>query len=111
MSRRLWKKALSNIAIHGSILLLVKIKTSLWIAPTEQLDGYTQAESADGYGIYLVFWVGLDEHALPGRRDGAALPTSASNLEDMLVADLSPADRERIRVVVFDVSKEAAGAS
>lgn len=81
----------------------------LWTAPSEQLQPYTLAEGSDGYGIYLVFWFGTDVGKLPGRKDKAELPETAPELEKMLIADLSPQDREQIRVIVFDVSKEAAG--
>lgn len=81
----------------------------LWTSPMSQLHGYTQAEGSDGYGIYLVFWFGLDQTALPKREDGATLPTSPKALEDALVADLPAASREQLRVLVFDVSKQAAG--
>lgn len=82
----------------------------LWVAPSTQLQGYADAEGSEGHGIYLVFWFGLDVGPIPGRADGTAAPTTADELEAMLTADLSPLARERIRVIVFDVSRAAAAA-
>lgn len=75
----------------------------LWVAPSTQLRQYREAEGSDGYGIYLVFWFGLDRGKLPARPDGN-LPTSAEDLERRLVADLCSRDREQVSVIVFDVS-------
>lgn len=81
----------------------------LWEAPSTQLRRYTESEGSDRYGIYLVFWFGLDIEKTPKRKDGSVLPATASDLEAMLIADLPAEDRERMRVIVFDVSKGAAG--
>jgi hypothetical protein len=77
----------------------------LWVAPSTQLQGYADAEGSEGHGIYLVFWFGLDVGPTPGRADGAAGPNTAEELEAMLAVDLSSAVRERINVIVFDVSR------
>lgn len=81
----------------------------LWEAASTQLQGYAESEGSDGYGIYLVFWFGIDIKKTPGRKDGSTLPVTAPDLETMLIADLQAEDRERMRVIVFDVSKAAAG--
>ncbi|MFL6603195.1 MAG: hypothetical protein ACJ8R9_17960 [Steroidobacteraceae bacterium] len=84
----------------------------LWEAPNGQLRGYALAECSDGHGIYLVFWFGLwAGRQLPARKDGLPKPTFPQALEDMLVADLPAAERERMRVLVFDVSKPIGTAS
>jgi hypothetical protein len=78
---------------------------ALWTAPSTQLLGYAQAEGSDGYGIYLVFWFGLDVAKPPARADGKELPSTASLLESMLTTDLSQDVRGQLQIIVFDVSK------
>lgn len=77
----------------------------LWNAASSQLEGYARTEGSDGLGIYLVFWFGVDAQRLPAHPRGLPLPSTAEQLEEMLRADLAPDVRERIRVLVFDVSK------
>lgn len=81
----------------------------IWVAASTQLQGYTADPGADGFGIYLVFWFGNGASPTPARFDGSAGPTSAGELETMLVADLSPELRARTDVIVFDVSDPEAG--
>lgn len=76
----------------------------LWTAPVEQLAGYASDDEAFGYGLYLVFWFGV-EFPITGRSDGTAAPSSATELEDLLRADLPPALDGKISVVVLDVSR------
>lgn len=75
----------------------------LWAAPAEQLAGYAADENAFGYGLYLVFWFGL-EFPLPNRADGKAAPASASDLEEILNADLDSPMDGKISIVVIDVA-------
>lgn len=76
----------------------------LWSAASDQLAGYASDEGAHGYGIYLVFWFGK-EIRIPARSDGKATPDSAEELERMLSDDLSPDLREKLTVIVLDVSR------
>jgi hypothetical protein len=76
----------------------------IWVAPSTQLRDYTSDPGADGFGIYLVFWFGNDACPTPARPDGGAGPTSAIELERMLVSDLSTELKARTDVIVFDVS-------
>ena len=80
----------------------------IWAAASTQLQGYAADEAADGFGIYLVFWFGNDGFPTPARPDGGDGPTSASELERMLAADLPLDIRSRTDVIVFDVSNPAA---
>lgn len=82
----------------------------LWSAAAVQLQGYAAAEDADGNGVLLVFWYGTDWNPLPARPDKRK-PATASELEDMLLEDLSPGLRERTDVVVLDVSRPKGGKS
>lgn len=77
----------------------------IWTAASTQLQGYAAVKGADGFSIYLVFWFGNNTSPLPVRPDGSDRPTSAADLETMLLQDLSPALRAKTDVVVFDVSK------
>jgi hypothetical protein len=80
----------------------------IWVAASTQLQGYAADERADGFGIYLVFWFGNDASPTPARPDGGDGPTSASELERLLLTDLLPDIRLRTEVIVFDVSNPAA---
>jgi hypothetical protein len=81
----------------------------LWTAAATQLQGYTAEAGAEGRGIYVVFWFGVEVEPTPGRPGGSARPTTAENLEAMLIRDLSPELRARTGVIVFDVSDPKAG--
>lgn len=81
----------------------------LWTAASTQLQGYAASEGADGSGIYLVFWFGVAVGRPPARPDGAPGPTSAAELQRMLVDDLAPELRTRTDVIVFDVSDSSTG--
>lgn len=82
----------------------------IWVAASTQLQGYAADEGADGFGIYLVFWFGNEQHPTPARPNGENGPTTAAELESMLKADLSADLRARTDVIVFDVSDPKAPA-
>lgn len=92
---------------HAGKNLPIEVKRhchkELWTAPVSQLAGYASDDGACGYGVYLVFWFGT-EFNTPGRQDGLALPTSAQELEDLLISDLPAEMKETISVIVLDVS-------
>jgi hypothetical protein len=93
---------------HAGKNLPIEVKRhyneELWKAPASQLAGYSSDEHACGFGIYLVFWFG-GEFKTPTRGDGAETPASAEVLETMLTDDLPPQMREKLTVVVLDVSR------
>jgi hypothetical protein len=78
----------------------------LWTAADQQLERfYAHDPEAKGFGIYGVFWFG-DERRLPMPKnpDGLELPKSAADLEQLL-RDRIPVDRRnRLAVIVIDVS-------
>lgn len=76
----------------------------LWTAASTQLAGYAADPDACGFGIYLVFWFGTEFNA-PKRRDGAGSPDSVEALEAMLVDDLPLHLKDKLSVVVLDVSR------
>lgn len=78
----------------------------LWSAPLDQLAGYAADVGADGFGIYLVFWFGA-EFPLPRCSDGTPLPSTAEALEAMLLEDIPLRLRDKLDVVVLDVSRPA----
>jgi hypothetical protein len=80
----------------------------IWLAASTQLQGYAADSGADGFGIYLVFWFGNDAGQTPSRPDGSAGPTSAIEMEAMLIGDLPAEIKNTTDVVVFDVSKSQA---
>ena len=79
----------------------------LWTALREQLIAkYTRDPGADGYGIYLVFWFGNEAQWLPTREPSAeSRPTSRTELQDMLEAQLSDTEARKISVCVIDVAR------
>ncbi|MGX5845656.1 hypothetical protein ACWGTO_01115 [Mesorhizobium sp. PL10] len=77
----------------------------LWTAAATQLQGYALAPGSDGLGIYLVIWFGIDIQPTPPRPDGGGLPSTAAEMESMLISDLSDDLRKRTDVIVFDVSR------
>lgn len=74
----------------------------LWTAASGQLQGYVVGDTADGFGILLVFWYG-DVASTPPRADGKT-PGSAAELEQLLVADLPDELAAKTDVIVLDVS-------
>jgi hypothetical protein len=79
----------------------------LWTAATGQLsERYANDYKAGDLGIYLVLWTDSGRgRAMPAPPKGATRPTTPAELEKLLIAQLSGADRERVTVVVLDMSK------
>jgi hypothetical protein len=80
----------------------------LWTAAATQLQGYASDPGAAGMGIYLVFWFGDVVQSTPARPDRRNKPTSAEELEAMLVEGLDADLVDRTDIIVFDVSNPAA---
>lgn len=83
----------------------------IWVAAATQLQGYAAAPGADGLGVYLVFWFGNDASPTPARPDGGTGPSTAIELEAMLVGDLPEDLRGLTDVIVFDVADLSASGS
>lgn len=79
----------------------------VWTAAVEQLDSrYARYENARARGVYLVLWFGIvPQKNLPPRPDGRTRPTDLDGLRAMLTEDLPVEVKERISVVVLDVSR------
>ncbi len=101
------KRADIRLSYHAEFELPIEIKRdsnpSLWEALQNQLiNQYAIAPRADGHGIYLVLWFGGE--GMPRPTDGGKKPRSPEELKTRLEAQLSPIERQRIFVRVFDVS-------
>jgi hypothetical protein len=103
------KRADISVAMPGR-KILCELKrdyhADLWTAADRQLERfYAHDPEAKGFGIYGVFWFGnMRSSPMPKHPDGLELPKSAATLERML-QDRVPADRRnRLAVIVFDVS-------
>jgi hypothetical protein len=78
----------------------------VWTALMGQLERfYAHDPEAKGFGVYCVFWFGSKRpRPIPTAPNGMSPPQSAAEMESML-RGLLPADkRDRLAIVVFDVS-------
>ncbi|MET3842735.1 hypothetical protein [Bradyrhizobium sp. OAE829] len=78
----------------------------VWHAYETQLDRlYTPDPDASGYGIYGIFWFGSRRpRKMPARPDGGPQPQSAAEMRQILSEMISPEKRERLGVIVLDLS-------
>lgn len=78
----------------------------LWTAAITQLEDYSNAYRAGGYGIYLVLWFGLIPGSKSPRRHPSGLvPNTSEELYDLLIDSYKEKVSERTRIFVLDVSK------
>jgi hypothetical protein len=78
----------------------------VWTALKGQLERfYAHDPEAKGFGVYCVFWFGGKRpRPIPAPPDGLARPRSASEMEERLKA-LTPENmRQRLAIIVVDVS-------
>lgn len=92
---------------HGNLEIPIEAKKShsedLWTAIEDQLiPKYSRSPSADGYGVYLVFWFGK-EFCKGSPNSGKA--ESPGELQEQLEASISSDLVNRILVRVIDVSR------
>ena len=102
------KRADIRIA-YGGFNVPIEIKKSchpdLWSGIRRQLIArYTRDPGADGHGIYVVLWFGDTEHCQPTPGVGG-IPTSAADVEQRLLEELSDEHRQKIGVCLIDVAK------
>jgi hypothetical protein len=81
---------------------------NVWSAAETQLDRfYTIDPEAKGFGVYGVFWFGDKRGTpVPAPPRGLPQPQSAAEMEAMLRGLLPEEKRDRIAVIVLDVSGE-----
>lgn len=93
-------------AIPGRLIAVpIEVKKdnneSLWVAWRVQLQElYSIDPAADGYGIYLVLWFGVNARA---SREGD-VPSDAADLERLLTARVPERDRAKLKIVVMDLT-------
>jgi hypothetical protein len=74
----------------------------VWTAWSDQLEGYAADRRAQGFGIYLVFWFGVDPKPNKGQR-----PASANDMRHLLQDEIPESDRNRLSVFVLDLTPPA----
>lgn len=80
--------------------------TDLWTAIEDQLIAkYTTGPETGGYGIYVVLWFGPTMEGYRSHPSDSDRPHSPDELERRLNESLSHEQRQRIGVVVLDVTK------
>lgn len=102
------KRADIRVSYHNTIVVPIEIKgewhSELWTAAQGQLiPQYTRQNETDGFGVYLVIWVGGSEQ--PTARDEGKKPTSPLELESRLHNHLPKSDQQRITVKVLNVAR------
>ena len=90
---------------NDSFNVPVEIKKSshrdLWTAIKQQLiEQYTRHPGADGYGIYLVFWLGKKRCQLPS---SGIRPENAEELQRQLRSTLTEEQSRKISICVLDI--------
>jgi hypothetical protein len=101
------KRADIRVSYSNTIIVPIEIKgewhPELWRAVQSQLiPYYTKQEETDGFGVYLVIWIGGSEQ--PTARDKGRRPTSPLDLESRLHNHLPKTDQQRIAVRVLNVT-------
>ena len=103
------KRADIRVAYRNQFVVPIELKgewhTELWTAIQSQLiPNYTRQSETNGFGIYLVLWVGGTEQ--PVARDGGKRPLKSNQLESRLVSSLPKDVQDRIAVRVIDITGE-----
>ena len=97
-----------------SILELKRdIHPGLWTAPLSQLDRfYTRDPEASGYGVYGVLWYGPNRNGkVPSAGRGKKAPHSARELELLLQERVAALHKNKLEIVVIDVSVPVGGSA
>jgi hypothetical protein len=82
------------------------VHEDLWEACKNQLERmYTRDPEAEGYGVYVAFWFGPKRYGrMPTAPSGITKPSSAAELEVALRSLIGNDSRDRLEVMVIDVS-------
>ncbi len=100
------------VAILPGMKLVFELKrdyhTDVWVAIQTQLERlYTRDPDAGGFGIYLVFWFGsARSSAIPKPPTPFNRPKTAEEMQGVLQSLVAVNQRDKIGVVVLDVSGE-----
>ena len=101
------KRADIRVSYRNTITVPIEIKgewhPELWTAiQTQLIPQYTKQKETEGFGIYLVLWVGGAEQ--PAARDGGKKPATSAELESRLHGLLPKEDQKRIAVRVINIT-------
>jgi hypothetical protein len=101
------KRADIRVAYRNQFAVPIELKgewhTELWTAIQSQLiPQYTRQTETNGFGIYLVLWVGGTQQ--PVARDGGKRPLESNELESRLHSSLPKDAQDRIAVRVIDIT-------
>jgi hypothetical protein len=100
------------VALVSGMKLVMELKrdyhSEVWVAIQEQLERfYTRDPEAQGYGIYVVLWFGSKgTSAIRIPPSPYKRPESASEMQGILQSLIPNGKRQKIGVVVLDVSGE-----
>ena len=102
------KRADIRVSYRNTIIVPIEIKgewhPALWTAVQSQLiPQYTRQKETDGFGVYLVIWIGGSEQ--PTARDGGKKPVVSSELQSRLKKHLPDEAQKYISVIVLNVVK------
>ena len=103
------KRADIRVSFGSNLAIPIEIKKNshldVWRGISEQLvPKYTRDPKADGNGIYLAFWFGAEYMKIVPPR--GVLPSKPEELKNLLQEGLDPILRNKIHVVVVDVSPD-----
>ena len=101
------RRADIRISYGPNLAIPIEIKKNshidIWRGITEQLvPKYTRDPKSDGYGIYLVFWFGVDSMRVVSPDGGT--PQEPTELKNLLEGQLDPELGKRIHVIIVDVA-------
>ena len=103
------KRADIRVSYGANLAIPIEIKKNshrkIWRGIAEQLvPKYTRDPKADGYGIYLVFWFGSDRKYMRVVSPRGEIPNKPEELQALLMKGLDSIQKNRIHIVVVDVS-------
>ena len=101
------KRADIRVSFGSDLAIPIEIKKNhhrdIWRGISEQLaSNYTRDPKADGFGVYLVFWFGARYMKVIAPK--GCIPNEPEELKSLLEKQLDPPLREKIRIVMIDVS-------
>lgn len=97
-----------RVSYRSKFAVPIEIKKNqskdIWRGIPEQLvTKYTRDPKAESYGIYVVLWFGAEYMKIVAPQGG--LPKGPQELQNLLKKHLNPVLKEKIHVVVIDVSR------
>ncbi len=106
------KRADIRVSYGADFSVEIKIKKNshrnIWHGISEQLvQKYMCDPSSAGYGIYLILWFGCDRKYMKVLPPSGAVPKNPEELKSLLIQQLDPALKNRISIVVIDVSRSS----